>query len=125
MLLPVAPFADNQAEFTAILGSSLRVVVSSMAAYLISQSWDVWLFHKIRDAYIARFGSTRGGRWIWNNASTMTSQMIDTAIFIIGAFYGVVPNIVNMILSQYLVKFVYAALDTIPFYLLTNHENRA
>ncbi len=52
----------------------------------------------------------------------MTSQMIDTAIFIVGAFYGVVPNILNMILSQYLVKVVYAVLDTIPFYLLTNAD---
>ena len=124
MLLPVAPFADNQAEFVSVLGSSLRVVCASMVAYLISQSWDVWLFHKIRDAYIADFGSTRGGRWIWNNASTLTSQIIDTAIFITGAFYGVVPNIVNMILSQYAVKAVYALLDTIPFYVLTNGASR-
>jgi hypothetical protein len=64
-------------------------------------------------------GSVRGGRWIWNNVSTMTSQMIDTAIFIVGAFYGVVPDITNMILSQYLIKAIYAALDTIPFYLMT------
>ena len=120
MLLPVAPFADNQAEFTSILGSSFRVVFASMIAYLCSQTWDVWIFHKIRDFYIMHFGSTRGGRWIWNNASTMTSQMIDTAIFITGAFYGIVPSIWSMILSQYLVKVIYAALDTIPFYLLTN-----
>lgn len=124
MLLPVAPFADNQAEFVSVLGSSLRVVCASMVAYLFSQSWDVWLFHKIRDAYIADFGSTRGGRWLWNNASTLTSQIIDTAIFITGAFYGVVPNIVNMILSQYIVKAIYALLDTIPFYLLTNQSGR-
>ena len=122
MLLPVAPFADNQSEFRAILGSSFRVVTASMVAYIFSQSWDVWVFHKIRDAYIKKHGSRHGGRWIWNNASTMTSQMIDTAIFIFGAFYGVVPDIYSMILSQYLVKVVYAALDTIPFYLMTNNE---
>ncbi len=119
MLLPVAPFADNQSEFVSILGSSFRVVCASMVAYIFSQSWDVWIFHKIRDRYILKHGSTSGGRWIWNNASTMTSQMIDTAIFITGAFYGVVPNIINMILSQYLIKVIYAALDTIPFYLMT------
>ena len=119
MRLPIAPFADNQREFRAILGSSFRVVAASMTAYIFSQSWDVWVFHKIRDAYILKHGSRRGGRWIWNNASTMTSQMIDTAIFITGAFYGVVPDITNMILSQYLIKVIYAALDTIPFYLIT------
>ena len=122
ILLPVAPFADNQAQFTAILGSSFRVVFASMIGYLVSQSWDVWIFHKIRDAYIAKHGSTKGGRWIWNNASTMTSQIIDTAIFITIAFSGVVPNIWTMILSQYLVKFVYALLDTPFFYLLTKKK---
>lgn len=122
MLLPVAPFADNQTEFVSILGSSHRVVGASMIAYLCSQTWDVWVFHRIRDAYISKHGSTHGGRWIWNNASTMTSQMIDTAVFITGAFYGVVPDIGNMILSQYAVKVIYAALDTIPFYILTNGD---
>ena len=122
ILLPVAPFADNQAQFTAILGSSFRVVFASMIGYLVSQSWDVWIFHKIRDAYIAKHGSTKGGRWIWNNASTMTSQIIDTAIFITIAFIGIVPNIWTMILSQYLVKFVYALLDTPFFYLLTKKK---
>ena len=122
ILLPVAPFADNQAQFTAILGSSFRVVFASMIGYLVSQSWDVWIFHKIRNAYIAKHGSTKGGRWIWNNASTMTSQIIDTAIFITIAFIGIVPNIWTMILSQYLVKFVYALLDTPFFYLLTKKK---
>ena len=122
ILLPVAPFSDNQEQFTAILGSSFRVVFASMVGYLVSQSWDVWIFHKVRDWYIKKHGSTKGGRWIWNNASTMTSQIIDTAIFITIAFVGVVPNIWSMILSQYLVKFVYALLDTPFFYLLTNKK---
>lgn len=122
ILLPVAPFADNQAEFKSILGSSFRVVFASMIGYLCSQSWDVWIFHKIRDFYIKKHGSTKGGRWIWNNASTMTSQIIDTAIFITIAFIGTVPNILDMIFSQYLVKLVYALLDTPFFYLLTNKK---
>lgn len=122
ILLPVASFADNQNQFTAILGSSFRVVFASMIGYLCSQSWDVWVFHKIRDAYIKKHGSTKGGRWIWNNASTMTSQIIDTAIFITIAFAGTVPNIFAMIASQYFIKLIYAALDTPFFYLLTNKK---
>ena len=120
ILLPVAPFADNQAAFSSIMGSTFRVVAASMVAYICSQTWDVWVFHRIRDSYVRGHGSVKGGRWIWNNASTMTSQLIDTTIFILLAFYGVVPDIFSMILSQYVVKLVYAALDTIPFYLLTN-----
>ena len=122
IFLPIAPFADNQREFNLILGSSFRVVVASMCAYLCSQTWDVWIFHKIRDMYISKFGSRVGGRWIWNNVSTMTSQIIDTAIFITVAFYGVVPDIYEMIFSQYCIKLIYAALDTVPFYLMTNER---
>lgn len=115
ILLPVAPFADNQEQFKGIMSSSFRVVLASMVAYLCSQSWDVWIFHKIRE---------RGtkNKWVRNNLSTMTSQIIDTAIFITIAFIGKVPNIWVMIVSQYAVKCVYAALDTIPFYLMTKNS---
>ncbi len=112
ILLPVAPFADNQAEFKAIMSQSFRVVAASLVAYYCSQSWDVWVFHKIREKSTAN-------KWIRNNVSTMTSQIIDTAIFITIAFIGTVPNIWVMILSQYGIKCLYALLDTIPFYLLT------
>lgn len=112
ILLPVAPFADNQAEFKGIMAQSFRVVAASLVAYYCSQSWDVWVFHKIRE-------KGTGNKWLRNNLSTMTSQIIDTAIFITIAFIGSVPNIWVMIISQYLIKFIYALLDTIPFYYLT------
>lgn len=112
ILLPVAPFADNQAEFKGIMAQSFRVVAASMVAYLCSQTWDVWVFHKIRE-------KGTGNKWLRNNLSTMTSQIIDTAIFITIAFIGTVPNIWVMIGSQYLIKCIYALLDTIPFYYLT------
>lgn len=120
--LPVAPFADNQTAYASVLGSTFRIVAASLLAYVCSQSWDVWVFHRIRDAYIRRHGSIQGGRWLWNNLSTMSSQLIDTALFITLAFYGEVPDLPGMILSQYAIKLIYAALDTIPFYLLTNRR---
>lgn len=124
IVLPVASFANNQEQFVSIMGSSFRVVFASMVGYLCSQSWDVFFFHKIRDWYIKKHGTTKGGKWIWNNASTMTSQIIDTAIFITIAFYGVVPDIIVMIFSQYLIKFIYAALDTPFFYFLTRNSDK-
>ena len=112
ILLPVAPFADNQAEFKGIMAQSFRVVAASLVAYYCSQLWDVWVFHKIRE-------KGTSNKWLRNNLSTMTSQIIDTAIFITIAFIGTVPNIWVMIGSQYLIKCIYALLDTIPFYYLT------
>lgn len=114
--LPVAPFADNQAEFVGIMKSGFRVVAASLVAYFISQSWDVWLFHKLKEKCNDKH------KWLRNNLSTITSQIIDTAIFITIAFVGIVPNIWVMIGSQYLIKVVFALLDTIPFYLLTRKQ---
>ena len=114
--LPVAPFADNQAEFQSIMGQSFRVVFASLVAYMLAQFNDVLIFHKLKE-------KTNGKhKWLRNNLSTMTSQLIDTAIFITIAFIGTVPNIWVMIFSQYLIKFIYALLDTPFFYLLTREE---
>lgn len=84
-----------------------------MVGYICSQTWDVFAFHKIKQI------SGTKKKWIRNNVSTMTSQMIDTAIFITIAFAGTVPSILTMIISQYVIKLIYAILDTPFFYLLT------
>ena len=116
IFLPVAPFADNQEMFKTILGSSVRVTVASLIAYMASQTWDVFVFHKLKD-------KSEKHKWLRNNLSTMTSQIIDTAIFITIAFYGTVPNIITMILSQYFIKFIFALLDTPFFYWMTRKNN--
>jgi len=51
--------------------------------------------------------------WLRNNVSTMTAQAWDTVIFITIAFYGVLP-VVPLIIGQYIVKLIIAAMDT-PF----------
>lgn len=91
-----------------------------------SQTWDVWVFHKIRNKFVED-GDNRK-RWIWNNASTMTSQIIDTVLFV-GISFGIGfgwlfdakmrPALGAMMVGQYLLKFILAALDTPVFYLLT------
>jgi hypothetical protein len=113
-LLPVAEFArPTQEAYMTLLGQNWRFVLASMVAYYASQSWDVWVFHKI--------GTITGGRhkWLRNNASTMTSQAIDTVLFITIAFAGKVPDLGWMIASQYIVKLAVAAVDTPVFYLVT------
>ena len=125
--LPAAD-ADAQVAYERLLGQNWIFVIGSMVAYFASQSWDVFFFHKIRDKYISIHGSTEHGRWIWNNASTMTSQIIDTVLFI-GISFGIGfgwlfdkamwPSLAAMMIGQYGLKFILAALDTPFFYLLT------
>ena len=124
------PAADPrvQAAYGRLLGQNWVFAGASLAAYALAQSWDVFVFHRIRAAVLARHPDGRGRRWIWNNASTMTSQLLDTVVFV-GLAFGcglgwlfdsaMRPALFSLMLGQYLVKLVLAALDTPFFYLLT------
>lgn len=131
--LPAAD-ASMQASYDMLLGQNAVFVLASMAGYLLSQSWDVFVFHKVRNRVLAQGGTARS-RWIWNNVSTMTSQLIDTVVFI-GIAFGIgfgwlfdpamIGTLGGMMVGQYLCKFVLAAIDTPIFYFLTrNAEGRA
>lgn len=118
-----------QGSYVMLLGQNWVFVCASLSAFLISQSWDVFVFHKIRDWYIEKHGSIKGGRWIWNNGSTIGSQFIDSTIYVLVAFglgfrwlfnsemYGIM---IAMIIGQFFVKAILALLDTPIFYLITN-----
>ena len=129
LLTQALPAVDPtmQAAYDMLLGQNVVFVIGSMVAYFASQSWDVFIFHKIRGRVLGNGGSERM-RWLWNNASTMTSQIIDTVLFI-GIAFGLgfgwlfdptmLPALGAMMVGQYLLKFCLAALDTPIFYLLT------
>lgn len=117
---------DMQNAYDMVLGQGWIYVVASLIAYWTAQSWDVFIFHKIRNI----FKGNSCYKWIWNNVSTMTSQMIDTLIFITIAFglgYGWLWDkpkmLLLMVIGQYIFKFVLAILDTPFFYLLTRRSN--
>ena len=125
--LPAAD-AAVQDSYVTLLGQNWVFVVASLTAYTISQSWDVWIFHNIRDRYIRKHGSTKGGKWIWNNVSTCTSQVLDSVIYVLIAFglgfgwlfdAGMHSTMINMIIGQIVVKWVLAILDTPIFYWCT------
>lgn len=115
--LPPAIFAiDFDISFKTVLGQNVRVVFASLTAYTISQAHDVISFNFWKN-------KTKGKhKWIRNNVSTLTSQIIDTAIFITIAFWGLVPNLIWMIFSQYILKAIIAIIDTPFFYLFTRTQ---
>lgn len=120
--------AAMQTSYVTLLGQNWVFVLASLTAYTISQHWDVWVFHTIRDKYVKKHGSTKGGKWIWNNVSTCTSQLLDSVIYVLIAFgfgFGWLfdsamhGTMVGMIIGQFLVKAAIALLDTPVFYLCT------
>ncbi|MTI65252.1 MAG: queuosine precursor transporter [Firmicutes bacterium] len=112
--MPAAEFWNNQKEYKLILGSNMRIVLASMISYLISQHHDIWAFHYLKKL-------TKGRHlWLRNNLSTMISQLIDTSIFIIIAFFNTGSPIFSLIIGQYIIKLIIAIIDTPIVYVLVN-----
>ena len=116
---PGSPAGVDPAIFESVLGLSTNIVLGSLGAYIVSQNWDVIAFHAIGDW-------TDGEHlWLRNLGSTGTSQLIDTTIFVLLAFF-LVPSalgigqalpgavLVQLIVGQYILKLLIALLDT-PF----------
>ncbi len=112
--------------FATVLGSGTNVVAGSLLAYVVSQNWDVFAFHWLRDA--------TDGRWLWlrNIGSTSTSQLLDTVIFTAVAFgvapalFGIgsalpVPALVGLVVGQYVGKLLIAVLDTPLVYAVVGY----
>jgi uncharacterized integral membrane protein (TIGR00697 family) len=97
-----------------------RIAAASMLGYLASQHVDVRLFHAVR--------SRTGAKWLWlrNNVATSAAQAIDTVIFIVVAFAGILPArvLAQLVIGQYLVKVALAALDTPVCYLAVWYVRR-
>lgn len=130
VLTALFPATDKVMDdaYKTLLGQNWVFVIGSLCAYYASQSWDVFIFHKIRDKYIKKHGGRKGGRWLWNNGSTLTSQVIDTAIYATISFgLGLgwlrtkegVFSLLGLMAGQYILKACLALLDTPVFYLLT------
>lgn len=119
------PASDDfaQPHLSALFGFMPRIALGSLAAYLVSQMHDIWVFHFIKD----RTGNKH--LWLRNNLSTMSSQLLDSLVFCSIAFLGLFPMNVwwEIVISTYLIKLVVAALDT-PFIYLARrlfHRNGA
>ncbi len=123
MALLFQPLAgDTWAEqthqsMTNIFSIMPRIAFASLLAYLVSQHHDVWSFHFWKDKY-------PGKKWLWlrNNFSTMISQLIDSLIFTLVAFWGIYEGQVlwEILLTTYFLKVLVAMADT-PFVYWATH----
>ncbi len=92
-------------------------VIGSISAYLISQTFDVWLFNKIKDLTKGKY------LWLRNNISTLSSQALDTFIYtFVWVIAGELTFIValSIALTKYIFKIIIAILDTIFIYIVRN-----
>lgn len=94
--------------FNKILGQGQRIIIGSLAAFLLGQLVDVFVFQRLRRA--------TGNRWLWLRAtgSTLVSQLVDSFVVLFVAFYGVFSNdnIIAIGMTNYMYKFAVAILLT-------------
>jgi hypothetical protein len=94
--LPAAPFYREAAAFAGVLGSTPRIVLASLVAYLASSLVDTEIFAWWR----THVGGPKWARVLTSNAA---STLVDSVLFITLAFAGVLP-VWSLIWGQYLVK---------------------
>lgn len=98
-----------------------RIVLASLTAYIISQKHDIWAYHFWKKRY-----PKVKNIWIRNNLSTMVSQLLDSSIFTLIAFYGVYSTgiLIEIFATTYLLKWIVAASDTPFVYIASRMKHR-
>lgn len=97
---PAAPSYENQEAFVAVLGFVPRIVVASLAGYLVGQFLNAWVLVKLKQ--------WREGKGMWKRllGSTVVGEAADTTIFCLIAFGGQIDGgtMLNYIVVGYLFK---------------------
>ena len=120
-LIPAAPFWDGQDAYDAILGYSSRLLAASFVAYLGGEFLNAFVLAKLK--------LRTGGRHLWLRTigSTLVGQALDSAVFVVVAFAGVLPTgaLVAAAVSQWAAKSLYEALATPLTYLVVGFLKRS
>lgn len=114
--LPPSPLYPHSEAFNNVFSNSLRIILASMIAFVISQYHDLWAFNFWKQKTNGRY------LWLRNNLSTIVSQLLDSVVFIFIAFYQATPGlgivqIFYMVMPLWTLKVGFALLDT-PFVYL-------
>ena len=95
-----------QQSLETLFGVVPRIVLGSIVAYIIGQYVDVYLFNMIKK----RFSSNRTF-FIRAYGSTVFSSIIDTALFTLIAFTGLMPG--NVLFEIFITTYIFKLLSTI------------
>lgn len=121
LALPAPSFWRNQAAFETVLGFTPRLLIASLLAYLVGTNVNAWIMVKMKEI--------TQGRWLWTRTitSTIFGEGVDSTIFMLVAFLGVVPldALPSLIVSQALFKTIYEIIATPITYLVIGWFKRS
>lgn len=118
----VAPWSDDglwvKEGYNQIFGLSVRFSIASLAAFVIAEYQDVFSFFFFKNKF--------GNKYFWlrSNLSNIWSQLLDSVIFMIIAYLGIIPLKAIMLIVipwwiyKVLLGFLYTPLSYLGIYLL-------
>lgn len=114
--LPPAEGWDLQASYHSILGQAPRIVLASLLAYLAGEFSNSFVLAKLKVA--------TAGKWLWMRTigSTLVGEAVDTIVFLLVAFWGVLtPELLTAVMvSNYVFKVGVEVLFTPVTYRVVN-----
>jgi uncharacterized integral membrane protein (TIGR00697 family) len=117
--LPSAGFwAGNQGAYETVLGTTWRIFLGSLAAYLVGEFVNSFVLAKLKIA--------TGGRWLWSRtiSSTVVGEGFDSAIFSTIAFAGTGIALGNQIVTIWVLKVLWEVVATPVTYVVVNGLKR-
>jgi len=119
-VLPAEVTWDGGDAYTRIFASTPRLLLASFCAYLIGEFVNAYI--------LARLKVATNGRYLWTRtiSSTVVGQGLDTVIFVLIAFGGVMSGGIlrDMIVTGWLLKSAYEILATPLTYFVVNTLKR-
>ena len=102
-----------------VFSNTPRMMIASFTVYAVSQLFDVWLYHKWWAFTEKKCGDRKKFLWLRNNGSTLISQIVNTFLFTLFAFYGIydTATLFSIFLSSYVIFIFTSLLDTPVLYL--------
>lgn len=90
----------NDQTFNIVFNQSMRIMIASNCAFLISQFLDIYIFQIIKKYTQSKF------LWLRMTGSTAISQLIDSFIITYIAYYQLMQNneIVSLASNNYIIK---------------------
>lgn len=110
IIMPPASTWNMQSSYETVLGTTPRIFIASLMAFLFGSLSNAFLMQKIKELTKDKF------LWVRTIGSTIVGELLDTVIFVSIAFIGNVNHtiILTTMASQYLWKLSYEVLAT-PF----------
>lgn len=118
--LPYPDYFENQEAFSIVLGSTPRIFLAGVIAYLVGSLANSYIMNYIKDNSKIKY------LWFRTITSTIVGETIDSMIFLSISFIGTIANkeLITMIICQAFVKIIFEIIMTPVTYKVINYMKK-